>query len=356
MSSLGLVDAHGMLYQISSNTVVSGPNSIGSRGNKEFWGTCGAGQGCTGPCDSPRADVDWTYTARPTVGRGTELTVSWKRLNHPGGFVRLAIAPFDQSDSWEAFNNNIVGGSCYERGCGATAADNKNFWGPLTGSGSDTCSTTITVPQNLADGKYTIQWMWHGGGIVFGQKDSAFGEFYGCTDFKIQGGSAPVSAAPTAVDFKGGDFIQPNADDCRFWKCDKVGMCTYGGRKPANAHDPIEANATLDPAFTNVGPQRGRPDWAGRVNHVPSNNGTAATTSATITTSPVATGSVSAPIPTSPSGNDDTGSGNGDVEDGTSTPSETSPTAPGSTSAHGGKKCMRKCRGHKCKAPTSSVI
>ncbi|KAJ1971409.1 hypothetical protein H4R35_005274 [Dimargaris xerosporica] len=255
---LGQVNAHSNLQKVTSQ-VDSGVNSSGPRGNLDHYGYCGAGENCKGPCDNAKSAVDWNYN-KPTFKRGGQLTLEWLRQNHPGGFVRFAIVPFEESDSWDAFNNNIVGGSCYESNCGATDQSNLNFWGPLTGSGSGQCTTTITIPENLADGKWTLQWAWFGGGIVFGEKDTVFGDFYSCTDFNVKGGAALVSEKP-AIQWNGGDIMEPNSDTCRYWGTNTVGKCRYDGQAPANPNAASEADRTLDPCMHNVQPTRGKPSF-----------------------------------------------------------------------------------------------
>ncbi|KAJ1993755.1 hypothetical protein H4R33_000547 [Dimargaris cristalligena] len=359
--ALSGTEGHGMLYQISGNGVAGSPGTAGSRGNLEFYGTCGVGQGCKGPCDDVKSAVNWNMP-KPIYTRDSEVTVSWKRLNHPGGFVRLAIVPFDQSDSWDAFKSNIVGGSCYEAHCGATDPSNLNFWGPLTGSGSDTCYTKIKMPSNLADGKYTIQWLWHGGGIVFGEKDTAFGEFYSCSDFSIQGGAAQTTAKP-AVAFTGGDIMEPNSDTCRFWKCDSTQLCTYGGQVPANAHDPDESKATLDPAFHNVEPSRGRPTWAnGAVTPSTGNTSSSSNIAAASTSTSASVLASASSAPTTTGGSDTEDIRNNEIPANPET--TTSPSAPGANNGSSnsaetvsttvkGKKC--KCRGGRCPEKQTTV-
>ncbi|KAJ2463517.1 hypothetical protein EV174_006943, partial [Coemansia sp. RSA 2320] len=97
-----------------------------SRGNKPWWGTCAAGAGCKGPCDSAKADSPFNsiYVPKTYIQRGQQLNVGWHRLNHPGGFVRLAMVPFNQSDSWSAFNDNVLKYTCYETNCGPADPSN----------------------------------------------------------------------------------------------------------------------------------------------------------------------------------------------------------------------------------------
>ncbi|KAJ2330123.1 hypothetical protein GGI00_003800 [Coemansia sp. RSA 2681] len=228
-----------------------------TRGNTKWWGTCAAGAGCKGPCDSPKADSPFNniYVPKTYIKRGQQLNVGWNRLNHPGGFVRLAMVPFNQSDSWSAFNDNVLKYTCYETNCGPSDSSNKMF-GYLNGAGSGPCSTTVTVPSNIPDNTaVTLQWIWYGGGIYYGEVDTSFGEYYSCSDLIVSGG--PYSEAkPTAV-FAGGDATYPNSDVCKYWGSNKVGDCNFGDRVP----NPVEGNLlsqSLEPCIR--GPQlKGQP-------------------------------------------------------------------------------------------------
>src|SRR5262245_46573763 len=72
---VGLVAVLSMaLVSVEGHTLV-----IGGRGNLEYWGTCGAGTGCKGPCDSPKAAVPPAQL--PVVQRGQVHPVKWNRMN-----------------------------------------------------------------------------------------------------------------------------------------------------------------------------------------------------------------------------------------------------------------------------------
>ncbi|KAJ1940338.1 hypothetical protein GGF37_004017 [Kickxella alabastrina] len=204
-----------------------------TRGNTKWFGTCAAGAGCKGPCDSPKADSPFNsnYVPKTYIQRGQELDVEWKRLNHPGGFVRLAMVPFDQSDSWSAFNSNVLEYTCYETNCGPTDPSNTMF-GHLNGPGSAPCSTKVIVPKNIPDGTaVTLQWVWYGGGIYYGETDTSFGEYYSCSDLIVSGG--PLSDEKPEAVFKGGDITYPNSGVCKYWGSNKVGDCNFGDRVPS---------------------------------------------------------------------------------------------------------------------------
>ncbi|KAJ1955395.1 hypothetical protein EC988_001904 [Linderina pennispora] len=227
------------------------------RGNKQWYGTCSAGSGCKGPCDSAKADAPFNdmYVPKKYVKRGSELTVGWDRLNHPGGFVRLAMVPFNQSDSWSAFNENVLKYTCYETNCGPSDP-NHNSFGHLNGPGNAPCSTKVTVPKNIPDNTaVTLQWIWYGGGIYYGEKDTSFGEYYGCSDMIVAGGEfADAKPEPT---FQGGDVTYPNTDTCKYWGSNKVGDCNFGDKYPSPKEGDL-LSQSLEPCMR--GPEKqGKP-------------------------------------------------------------------------------------------------
>ncbi|KAJ2333593.1 hypothetical protein GGH91_005902, partial [Coemansia sp. RSA 2671] len=222
-----------------------------------WWGTCAAGAGCKGPCDSPKADAPFNsnYVPKKYIQRGQQLDVGWNRLNHPGGFVRLAMVPFNQSDSWSAFNDNVLKYTCYETNCGPSDPNHKLF-GYLNGPGNDPCSTKVTVPSNIPDNTaVTLQWIWYGGGIYYGEPDASFGEYYGCSDLIVNGGA--FSDVKPVATFAGGDATYPNSDVCKYWGSNKVGDCSFGDRVP-NAIAGDLLSQSLEPCTR--GPQlKGQP-------------------------------------------------------------------------------------------------
>ncbi|KAJ2801933.1 hypothetical protein H4R20_003480 [Coemansia guatemalensis] len=218
------------------------------RGNIEWWGTCAAGAGCKGPCDAPKSNSTFSsiYVPKTYVKRGQELEVGWNRLNHPGGFVRLALVPFDQSDDWTAFNDNVLKYTCYETNCGPKDPSDDQF-GHLNGAGDAPCSTKVTVPKNIPDNTaVTLQWIWYGGGVYYAQPEASFGEYYGCSDMIVSGG--PSSDEKPKADFQGGDVTYPNSNVCKYWGSNKVGDCNFGDKKP-NPIDGDLLSQSLEPCI-----------------------------------------------------------------------------------------------------------
>ncbi|KAJ1971181.1 hypothetical protein H4R34_005823, partial [Dimargaris verticillata] len=198
------------------------------------WSTCGAGEGCKGSCNSPKANstIDLPWSTAETYGRGQEITVKWHRANHPGGFVQLAMVDMEQSNDWNAFNSNVIKHVCYESNCGPDAPVHDQF-GPGNGPGDGICWAEFKVPSNFQDGqRVTLQWIWYGGGVYYGDKLAGFGKFYNCADFRIQGGDALQSNYQAPPVFEGGDYSNPNSIVCKYWASNKVGDCTFGARMP----------------------------------------------------------------------------------------------------------------------------
>lgn len=228
------------------------------RGNTEFFGTCGAGLGCHGPCDNTTAgaNVYSPYYPKRYVQRGQEIDVQWSRANHPGGFVRLAIVPTDQSDSWDAFNDNVLKYSCYESNCGPDNPQDMIF-GYLNGNGTEICDTKLTIPENIPDNTMvTLQWIWFGGGVWYAQPDTSFGEYYSCSDMVVNGG--PTSKDKSKATFKGGDVTYPNSDYCKYWGHNKVGDCNFAGRNPVKKPGDFYSQ-TLEPCTRGSYSKKGKP-------------------------------------------------------------------------------------------------
>eukprot|EP01114_Cavostelium_apophysatum_P014341 TRINITY_DN3693_c0_g1_i1.p1 TRINITY_DN3693_c0_g1~~TRINITY_DN3693_c0_g1_i1.p1 ORF type:complete len:144 (-),score=17.09 TRINITY_DN3693_c0_g1_i1:81-512(-) len=93
---------------------------------------------CAGPCDKPAGQSSVSVKA---VQRGQQITVSWNRHNHPGGFIRLAWAQTSASNSHASFDQGIDRFLCKEvGGCGPSDPSDD---GSTNGKA---CTTTIQVP------------------------------------------------------------------------------------------------------------------------------------------------------------------------------------------------------------------
>lgn len=197
------------------------------RGNLEFWGYCSRGWGCNTACDAPKSQskIDSPYVEKITVKRGETIPIKWLRQNHPGGFVRIAFTSFDQSDNNGAFDSNAVKYVCYETNC--RQSEHNPMLGENNGPGSQECSTSVTIPDNIPDGKLTLQWIWFGGGVLFADNKASFANYVSCSDLIIQGGASYQSHQIKST-FQGGDAVTSDPQQCRYWSTNSVFGCPNG--------------------------------------------------------------------------------------------------------------------------------
>jgi len=199
-----------ILSQVIAHSYVTSPISRSDQAQDE---TGCRGPACLGPCDIPLAQA----TRAPiTAARGSSITVEWPRNNHAGGFIRFAWAPTAQSDEASVFDSNVQQINCHEvGGCGPSDPSDPNGGdnGPADGS-SMACTTTLNVPETLADGEWTLQWAWFGGAF-------SLGDYYSCVDYTISGG--PTGSFTPA--FVGGDFTYPGQQKCKFFNTNALHMC-----------------------------------------------------------------------------------------------------------------------------------
>lgn len=170
---------------------------------------------CFGPCDAPKSEVGKKSSVK-TIRRGDNVLITWPRNNHAGGFIRIAWAPTDRSDSHEAFNKNIQKWTCHEMTCkSSNPAD--PMGGDQDGGAPGKCTTEVSVPSQLKDGAWTMQWVWVGGSY-------AMSDYYSCVDYKVEGGTVN-SDQPLVPTFQGGDVHNPNENKCMFYNANDVGIC-----------------------------------------------------------------------------------------------------------------------------------
>lgn len=203
------------------------------RGNTIHSGYCSRGRdNCKTACDAPKSESSFNskYVQKKVVKRGEKMEVSWYRHSHPGGFVRLAIVPFDQSDDLNAFNNNVIKYSCFEVKCKEDRFE--PVLGKDNGPGWGKCYTDVTIPTNLPDGPITLQWTWVGGGIYYAQKDTTFANYVSCSDMLIQGG--PKTATKPKPFFVGGDATNPDWKQCKYWGPGNIDGCIEGSELNPN--------------------------------------------------------------------------------------------------------------------------
>ena len=109
--------------------------------------------------------------------------------------IRYAWAPTANSDDPAAFEAGIAQYACHEVACNGQNQCNGNQL--LNNPTSCTpCQGTITVPTWVADGSWTLQWVWYGGG-------GGFQPYYSCVDYIVSAGAAVT--AKTEPKFVPGD-------------------------------------------------------------------------------------------------------------------------------------------------------
>jgi len=163
---------------------------------------------CPGPCDLPLAQANIAPIA---IQRGQALIIDWNRHTHPGGFIRFAWSSTALSDDPSQFDNHVDRIVCKDIG-GCGPADPSDPTGDNNGLD---CTTTITVPDYLTDGKWTLQWAYFGGWYNAG-------DYYACVDYTVSGG--PTGTQQPAF-FIGGDFSNPGTDVCQFYSTNALHVC-----------------------------------------------------------------------------------------------------------------------------------
>jgi len=184
-----------------------------SRSNQASSQTGCRGPACLGPCDASASKARTPIT----IARGANIIANWPRNNHAGGFIRFAWAPTSSSDSHTAFDGHVQQINCHEVGAchpDSASAPNGGDSGPSDGS-SRACSSSLTVPMDLTDGKWTLQWAWFGGAF-------SLGDYYSCVDYQISGGPSGAAVSPV---FVGGDYTYPGQNKCKFFNTDKLHRC-----------------------------------------------------------------------------------------------------------------------------------
>ncbi|KAI9223661.1 hypothetical protein BC828DRAFT_375393 [Blastocladiella britannica] len=172
-------------------------------------------------------------SARPsaaTYGRGDVVPLQWPRNNHPSGFISLALVPFDSAQTYDDFENNIIHYNCFEAGgCASYNPVGDSLGGDPNEYGDDEymCTSTWTVPDWVADGQYTFQWKWFGGGAYQGDEFRGVSDWYSCHDFTVSGGNyADPEAKPACPVFLPGDASNdPSQGVCRYFKAPEPLAC-----------------------------------------------------------------------------------------------------------------------------------
>jgi hypothetical protein len=205
---------------------------------------------CFGPCDAPKAQAK---TPAVQIQRGKTIELTWPRNNHAAGFIRIAWAPTEDSDSHDAFDEMVQLWTCHEMTCkSSNPAD--PLGGDNDGQAPGTCKSSVVVPSQLTDGNWTMQFVWVGGAF-------ALSDYYSCVDYIVEGGDgATKTLDPLVPEFKGGDVHSAGKNTCLFFNANDVGICktepcTTGNKPGKNTGVPkffeTRPNATAGPASLN---------------------------------------------------------------------------------------------------------
>lgn len=142
-----------------------------------------------GPCEK------WYHGVVNPVKVGDRLKVGWTSNNHGGGYVRLALVPEVQANDRQAFKKNVLKYACYghdQRPGRFAYGDCKHPCNARPGceyqsdvEDVERYDTTISVPYNLKDGIYVLQWVSLVGNIN--------GPYYSCAKLKVSGGNPSMN-------------------------------------------------------------------------------------------------------------------------------------------------------------------
>jgi len=176
---------------------------------------------CPGPCDDSGGNYVSQTNPYPKQ-RGAVIDFRWARNNHPGGFLRFAWAPSTATTN-AAFDQYAYRYECFEKGPLCAPASSTSTADASTDTQTG-CGSNITVPDWVTDGTWTFQWAWFGGYDILG-------DYYSCANYVVSGGSAvnpsdTTFGSPSSPVFAGGDYANPNAQQCQFRNTDRLHVCT----------------------------------------------------------------------------------------------------------------------------------
>lgn len=199
-----------LINQINGHSYITTPTTRSNQAQSES----GCRDTC-GPCDGVQGST--TQVNAGTTQRGASIALTWPRNNHAGGFIRYSWAPSSQSNSQAAFDSMIGAYYCFEQPASTCHATGSDPLGGDTGA-QNICGNTITVPNFVSDGAWTLQWIWFGG--IYN-----LGEYRSCIDYTVSGGTTYSATVPTPP-FYGGDVGNPNGGACKFANTNTEHTCS----------------------------------------------------------------------------------------------------------------------------------
>ncbi|XP_028393958.1 uncharacterized protein LOC114518207 isoform X2 [Dendronephthya gigantea] len=202
-----------------------------------------------GPCEP------WYHGVVNPVKAGDRIKVGWTSNNHGGGFVRLALVPESEMNNREAYKRNVLKFTCYghdQRPGRYAYGDCKHPCNARPGceyqserDDVERYDTTLTIPYNLKDGVYVLQWI----SLVGNIKEP----YYSCVKLKVSGGNSNLNChsndpIPTAKCHRSGgppmDVISKGTTRGKFcFRKDGVGHVDENVRQ-------VPINVDCDPRIT----------------------------------------------------------------------------------------------------------
>ena len=158
-----------------------------------------------GPCEK------WYHGVVNPVKAGDRIKVGWTSNNHGGGYIRLALVPESEVNNREAYKKNVLKFTCYghdQRPGRYAYGDCKHPCNARPGceyqaelDDVERYDTTLTIPFNLRDGVYVLQWI----SLVGNIKEP----YYSCVKLKVNGGNPSMNCdsndpIPTATCVRSG--------------------------------------------------------------------------------------------------------------------------------------------------------
>lgn len=140
---------------------------------------------CKSCPDFPNKSQMINTEANPEVtwSRGENVSISWAKNNHDGGFVRLSLVPVKHLMNESVHDALTLYKGCWEQG---------QYECQSRFCGSDKKKRVfrrfITIPNVAPDGVYILGYLWYGG-IHWKRKLGQFSDYHSCSFVKIEGGN-----------------------------------------------------------------------------------------------------------------------------------------------------------------------
>ena len=189
---------------------------------------------CPGPCVS----APWQLKQRPPVivyRRGQDVSFSWARNTHIGGFVRFALVPIKDRMRKDAHEKYSFHYTCYDSGkhkCPNGKGDVKE----RCGTDRYINGAQARIPEVYPDGKYILGWSWFGG---VENKKAWFGDYWSCAHVEIRGG-------PFKSRFKPKFIVESGKEGC-YAGVNKLGKCPV---EPCENSELLDASVMVPEGFS----------------------------------------------------------------------------------------------------------